>query len=189
MSSLGMLEGRIDPFARPDVKSAVMDECAPVWFAAYTTPRHEKSVARHLDVRNVEHFLPLRTMVRSWKNGCRVPVEFPVFPNYVFVRTGQRISPRLLEIPGLLSFVGPGRSAAQIPDIEIEWLRKELPLRKFEPHPYLTVGCKVRIVAGPLAGARGILVRKKSSLRVVLSVELIRQSLAVEVGADEVETL
>jgi transcription antitermination factor NusG len=183
-----MLEDRSGSLVgNPDAGPKVNDEAAPVWLAAFTTPRHEKAVARHLEVRNVEHFLPLQTTIRSWKNGCKVPVEFPLFPNYLFVRSVQKTSSRLLNIPGLLSFVGPGRNAAAIPESEIEWLRKELPLRKFEPHPYLTLGCKVRIASGPLAGARGILLRKKSELRVVLSVELIRQSVAVEVGADEVE--
>jgi transcription antitermination factor NusG len=161
----------------------------PVWLAAYTTPRHEKVVARHFEVRNVEYFLPLYRVVRRWKNGCNVPVEFPLFPSYVFVRSGQARSSQLLDIPGLLAFVGPGRSAAQIPDAEMEWLRRELPHRQFEPHPFLTVGRKVRITAGPLTGATGILLRKKNGLRVVLSVELIRQSVAVEVSADEIEPL
>jgi transcription antitermination factor NusG len=161
----------------------------PVWLAAYTTPRHEKVVARHLAVREVEHYLPLYKTVRRWKNGCKAPVEFPVFPNYVFVRTGQQTSSRLLEIPGLLMFVGAGRTATPLPQAEIERLRTELPLRKFEPHPYLILGSKVRIVAGPLAGSWGVLQRKKSELRVVLSVDLIRQSVSVEVGADEVELL
>ena len=58
-----------------------------VWLAAYTTPRHEKTVARHLDVRGIEFFLPLYKASRKWKNGCKVEVELPIFPNYVFVRT------------------------------------------------------------------------------------------------------
>jgi transcription antitermination factor NusG len=159
------------------------------WFAVYTTPRHEKAVARHFEVRNVEHFLPLMRTVRRWKNGCKVAVEFPVFPNYLFVRTSQSAASRLLNIPGLLAFVGQGRTALAVPDAEIDLLRKELPLRKYEPHPYLVAGCKVRIVAGPLAGACGVLLRKKTSLRVVLSVDLIRQSVAVEVDGDEIEPI
>jgi transcription antitermination factor NusG len=146
-------------------------------------------VARHFEVRNVEHYLPLYKSVRRWKNGCKVAVEFPVFPSYIFVRTAQRATSSLLEIPGLLMFVGAGRTATAIPDAEMDWLRRELPLRNFEPHAYLTIGRKVRIAAGPMTGACGILVRRKSGLRVVLSVELIRQSLAVEVGADEIEAL
>lgn len=160
-----------------------------VWLAAYTTPRHEKMVARHLAVRNVEHFLPLHKSVRRWKNGCDVAVEFPVFPSYVFVHTGQDTASRLLEIPGLLTFVGSRRAATPIPNPEIDRLRRELPLRKFEPHPYLVVGSKVRIAAGPLAGACGILLRKTRGLRVVLSIDLICQSVAVEVAANEIEPL
>lgn len=169
-----------------DIRSS---ENAPVWLAACTTPRHEKVVARHLAVREIEYYLPLYRAVRHWKNGCKMQVEFPVFPNYIFVHTGQRTSSRLLEIPGLLAFVGAGRSATPLPESEMERMRTELPLRKFEPHPYVTVGSKVRIVAGPLAGSCGVLLRKKNDLRVVLSVDLIRQSVAVEVGANEVELL
>lgn len=172
---------------RPAGRDAAVTDAAPVWLAAYTTPRHEKVVARHLAVREVEHYPPLYRAVRRWKNGCKVPVDFPVFPNYIFVRTGPQSSSRLLEIPGLVMFVGSGRRATPLPDGEMEQLRTELSLRKFEPHPYLTVGSKVRIVAGPLAGYQGILQLRKSAIRVVISVELIRQSVAVEVHADEVE--
>ena len=160
---------------------------APVWLAAYTTARHEKAVVRHLDVREVENFLPLYKAVRKWKNGCRVDVEFPVFPNYVFVRVDRRMSHRVLDAPGVVAFAGSGRVPVSVPDSEIEWLRNEPPLRKFEPHPYLVIGSRVRIKSGPLAGMNGVLTRKKSGLRVVLSIDLIRQSVAVEVGVDEIE--
>jgi transcription termination/antitermination protein NusG len=169
--------------------SAATAQTAPAWFAAYTAPRHEKAVARHFEVRNVEHFLPLFRAERRWKNGCKVAVEFPVFPSYLFVHTSQRESSRLLDVPGVLAFVGQGRRALAIPDAEMDLLRRELPLRKFEPYPYLTAGCKVRIAAGPLAGACGVLLRKKNNLRVVLSIDLIRQSVAVEVAANEIEPI
>jgi transcription antitermination factor NusG len=159
------------------------------WFAAYTAPRHEKSVARHPEVRAVEYFLPLHRVTRRWKNGCDVSVDFPVFPSYVFVRSERRDVSRLLNVPGLLTFVGAGRIAAAMPNAEIDRLRAALPLRKHGPHPFLTAGCKVRIVAGPLTGACGVLLRSKNLIRVVISVELICQSVAVEVGADEVEVI
>ena len=67
-------------------------------------------------------------------------------------------------------------------------MQQDLPKRKFRPHPYLAIGRKFRIVSGPIAGASGILVRHKNAcLRVVLSMDLICQSVAVEVGADEIE--
>ena len=146
-------------------------------------------VTRHLVAREVECFLPLLKSVRRWKNGCNVIVESPVFPNYVFVRTTRTQSSIVRQVPGVLAFAGSGKSAAVISDSEIEWLRQELPLRKFEPHPYLVVGNRVCIKSGPLTGTCGILIRRKNSLRVVLSVELIRQSVAVEVDAHEIEPL
>lgn len=159
------------------------------WFAAYTTPRHEKAVVRQLQVRCVECFLPLFSSVRRWKNGCRVKVERPLFPNYVFVHVPRRDSLKVLQSPGVLSIVSAGREAAPLPHSEIEALRTALPLRQFEPHPYLVTGEKVRIVSGSLAGMIGILMRKKNDFRVVLTLDLIRQSVSVEIGIDEIEPL
>jgi transcription antitermination factor NusG len=159
------------------------------WFAAYTTPRHEKAVVRQLNVREVESFLPLYTSVRRWKNGCQVAVEQPLFPGYVFVHVERRHSVKVLQVPGVVSLVGSGREPSPLPHQEIESLRAALPERRYEPHPYLAVGDKVRIAEGPLAGMAGVLVRKKKSLRVVLTLDLIMQSVAVEIGMDEIEPL
>lgn len=157
------------------------------WFAAYTTPRHEKVVARHLQSRHIESFLPLYSSVRRWKNGCRVAVEQPLFPSYLFVHIPRREAVKVLQIPGVVSLVSAGREPAALPSSEIESLRSSLPLRHFEPHPYLVVGERVRITAGSLEGMVGVLVRRKNDCRVVLTLELIMQSVAVEIGIDEIE--
>ncbi|MFZ0312373.1 MAG: UpxY family transcription antiterminator [Candidatus Korobacteraceae bacterium] len=157
------------------------------WFAAYTTPRHEKVVARHLQSRHIEAFLPLYSSVRRWKNGCRVAVEQPLFPSYLFVHIPRREAVKVLQIPGVVSLVSAGREPAALPSAEIESLRSSLPLRHFEPHPYLVVGEKVRITAGSLEGMVGVLIRRKNDCRVVLTLELIMQSVAVEIGIDEIE--
>lgn len=164
-------------------------ESSPKWFAAYTTPRHEKAVVRQLDARHVESFLPLYSSVRRWKNGCRVTVDRPLFPGYVFVRVRRRDSVKVLQVPGVLSIVSSGREPAALPSAEIESLRVGLLLRQFEPHPYLVAGEKVRITAGSLEGMVGVLVRRKNDFRVILTLDLIRQSVSVEIGADEIEPL
>jgi transcription antitermination factor NusG len=74
-----------------------------------------------------------------------------------------------------------------LPNDEIERLRSGLHLRKYEPHPYLAAGVKARIVAGPFAGMEGVVLRKKSGLRVVVAIDLIVQSVALEVSAEELE--
>src|ERR1019366_3572184 len=82
---------------------------------------------------------------------------------------------------------GRGHIASALPDAEIESLRTGLQLRKFEPHPYLVAGERVRIKAGAKEGMEGILLRKKNGLRVVLTLDLIERSVAVEVDAQDVE--
>jgi transcription antitermination factor NusG len=160
---------------------------AEQWFAAYITPRHEKAVVRQFGVRHLESFLPLYTSVRRWKNGCQVAVEQPLFPGYVFVHVPRRRWVDVLQVPGVISLVSSGRQPSPLPSQEIDSLREGLPRRQYEPHPYLAVGDKVRIVEGPFAGMAGVLVRKKKDFRVVLTLDLIMQSVAVEIGTDEIE--
>jgi len=157
------------------------------WFAAYTNSHHEKSVASHFAERQIESFLPLYATLHRWKNRCEVNLELPLFPNYVFVRIDPRKRVRVLEVPGVVSLVGFGRNLAPLPDFEIEALRSGLGKRKIEPHPYLVIGERVRIKSGPMTGMEGVLVRKRSNFRVVLALELIMQSVAVEVDADDLE--
>jgi transcription antitermination factor NusG len=159
------------------------------WFAAYITPRHEKAVARQFGLRDLEAFLPLYTSIRRWKNGCHVAVEQPLFPGYVFVNLPRRSWVEVLQVPGVISIVSRGRQPAALPSSEVESLRAGLPRRQFEPHAYLAAGDKVRIVEGPFAGMAGVLLRKKNHFRVVLTLDLIMQSVAVEVGVDEIEPL
>ena len=179
--TLATLAGSAQPTAVPFESSE--------WFAAYTLPRHEKAVGRQFEARYIESFLPLYRVSRRWKNGCTVVVEQPLFPSYIFVCIERRQAVNVLQVPGVLSIVSAGRELAALPTPEIDALRSGLPLRQFEPHPYLVVGEQARIVSGSLSGMVGVLVRKKSNLRVVLTLELIRQSVAVEVGIDEIEPL
>jgi transcription antitermination factor NusG len=156
------------------------------WFAAYTHSHHEKRVALQLAERQMESFLPLYAATHRWKNRCAMRLELPLFPNYVFVHISLRERVRVLEVPGVLSLVSFGRSLAPLPDFEIEALRTAIGQRKIEPHPYLVIGERVRIKAGPMTGMEGVLIRKKSNLRLVLTLDAIMQSVAVEVDADDV---
>jgi len=137
--------------------------------------------------RQIENFLPLYTEVHRWANRSKSTVELPLFPNYLFVRAGKTDRGRVLAVPGVLSIVCCGSQIASLPDVEIESLRCGLRLCKFEPHPYLVVGERVRIKAGPLEGITGVLLRKKENLRVVITVAQIMQSVAVEVDISDVE--
>jgi transcription antitermination factor NusG len=160
------------------------------WFAVYTSPRHEKRVGQYLKQREIEHFLPLYSVRRRWSDGSLVTLDLPLFPGYLFVRIDRRERVRVLQVPGVVSFVGgTGRQPASLPESEIDALRAGLHLRRAEPHPLLTVGQRARIRFGPLAGMEGVVVRKKNRLRVVLTMDLIMQSVAVEVDGTELEIL
>ena len=162
-------------------------ENAGSWFAVYTNSRHEKMVAKQFLERHVESFLPLYRKVHHWTKQSRVTLELPLFPNYVFVRITQHQRASVLAVPRVLGIVGRGHLSSALSDAEIESLRIGLERNKFEPYPYLVAGERVRIRAGSMAGMEGILVRKKNELRVVLTLDLIQRSVAVEVDAEDVE--
>ena len=160
------------------------------WFAVYTTCRHEKRIAEHLRQREIEHYLPLYRTERKWRDGSRVNLELPLFPSYLFVRIRRAERGSVLSVPGVLAVVGgTGGEPAPLPDTAIEVLRSGTKEHRLEPHPLLRVGQSARIRSGAFAGMEGIVVRKKSGFRVVLTLEQIMQSIAVELNEDDVEPL
>jgi transcription antitermination factor NusG len=161
----------------------------PLWYVAYTNANHEKSVAEHLQRRSVEHFLPLYKSMRRWKDR-NVCLELPLFPGYVFVQVALHDRLTILKVPGLAKLVGFNGIPTALPQKEIDALRTSLAFEThFEPHPYLTVGTRVKVKGGPLAGLEGILLKKKNRFRFVVSVELIMRSIAVEIDEAELETV
>jgi len=161
----------------------------PFWYAAYTSANREKRVAEQLARRSVEHFLPLYETVRQWKDR-RVQMQIPLFSGYVFVRLALRDRLQVLQVPGVANLVGFSGKPTALPQEEIDALRTSLANGvRAEPHPYLTVGRRARVKAGPLAGMEGILVRKKNQDRFVLSLDLIQRSVAVEVDGLGLESL
>jgi transcription antitermination factor NusG len=155
------------------------------WYAAHTHANHEKRVAEQLGRRDVEHFLPLYQSVRKWSDR-RKRLEIPLFPGYIFVRLPYRERLRVLEIPSVARLVGFNNLPTPLPDAEMEALRNGLtgPLHAV-PHPYLKAGRRVCIIRGPLEGCQGIFLRTKGNSRVVLSIDLIMRSVAVDINAED----
>jgi transcription antitermination factor NusG len=161
----------------------------PLWYAAHTSANRERRVAEQLQLRQIDHFLPLYSSVRRWKDR-QVELDLPLFAGYVFVRLALRDRLQVLEVPGVARLVGFSGRPAALPDEEIAALRRSVGCgMRAAPHPFLTVGRRVRILAGPLAGQEGILLRGKGNWRVVLSVQLIQRSIAVEVDTASLETV
>jgi transcription antitermination factor NusG len=166
-----------------------LDHLEPRWYAAYTCANHEKRVQGQLEQRRVESFLPVYESVRQWKDR-RMRLQLPLFAGYVFVRMTLMDRLRVLEVPSIVRLVGFNGRLSALPDEEIEGLKKGLACGvRAEPHPFLTIGRRVRIAAGPFEGREGILIRRRGNLRVVLSIQLISRSIAVDVDIADVQPL
>jgi transcription antitermination factor NusG len=157
------------------------------WFAIYTRHQHEKMVAQILSAKGLQVFLPLYNSTRRWKDRT-VQLTLPVFPGYLFLRGMEERRLQVVTTPGIVSILTVSGEPAVIPESEIEAVRKAIEWgNRVEPHPFLRCGDRVRVIAGPLQGVEGILVRKKNLYRLVLSVELLERSAAVEVDVASVE--
>jgi transcription antitermination factor NusG len=149
------------------------------WYAAHVRSRHEKQVARQLEERRVDCFLPVYRSVRRWKDR-RKELDLVLFPGYVFVHLDLKDRLRVLQVPSVVRFVSFNGYPAPLPDSDIEALSNGLAKGvRAEPHPYLK--------DGPMAVTQGILVRRKDKFRIVLSIDLIMRSVAVEVDEADVE--
>ena len=184
-------EGAVAEEAGPALQSqsASMDAVQKRWFAVFTLPQNEKSVVRHLDLRDVESFLPTYETLRVWKNRQKVKTILPLFPTYLFVHISGRERVRVLASPGVLQIVGNGRESVPLADTVIEILRSSLALKRVEPFRELVLGTKVRVKSGILQGAEGTLVRRQGGDRFVLNIGLINQNAAIQVDAEDLEPL
>ena len=157
------------------------------WWALYTRHQHERTVADMLTTKGFEVFLPLYESARRWKDRTKL-LALPLFPCYVFVRGGLGRKLQVVTTPGVHMILCRGNRVATIPETEIEAIQRAVDgSYRLEPHPFLKCGMRVRVVRGALEGVEGILTRKKNICRLILSVEMLAQSVAVEVHAADVE--
>lgn len=159
------------------------------WFAAFTMSNHEKAVGRYLDAIGLECYVPLLRRRHDWKNRTTVEVDEVLFPNHVFVKVDRKSLVNVARATGVMRIVGSLRDPAPLPEADIECLRSGLHLRKVGRHPFLSAGDKARIRSGPLTGITGVLLYEENELRLVLSINMIMQSIFVEVAVDEVEPI
>jgi transcription antitermination factor NusG len=94
----------------------------------------------------------------------------------------------VVTTPGVHMVLRRGDQVAIVPDREIEAIQRAVTSSlQVEPFPFLKCGTRVRVTRGPLEGVEGVLIRKKNLWRLVLSVDMLAQSVAVEVHASDVE--
>jgi transcription antitermination factor NusG len=157
------------------------------WWALYTRHQHEKVVAQILTSKGFEVFLPLYESIRRWKDRSKA-LSLPLFPCYVFVRGGLSRRSMVVTTPGVHTILYNGERIAMIPNEEIDSIRRAVDGHlRVEPHPFLRCGERVRVTRGSLEGVEGVLLRKKSLYRLILSVDMLAQSVAVEIDASDVQ--
>ncbi len=157
------------------------------WFALQVRTRHETGIASFLEAKGYEQFVPLYKLRKRWSDRIKV-TEAPLFPGYLFCRFDPQYRLPVLKTPGVIQIVGYNRIPAPIDEIEINAIQtliaSGLPT---QPWPFLAVGDHVRIESGSLRGLDGIVVKLKENHRLVVSVTLLRRSVAVEIDSALVE--
>lgn len=167
-----------------------MADSTAQWFVAWTHSNSERLVHDQLAGRGFDAFLP---MLKTWsrRRGTRSMIDVPMFPGYVFVRHAidRRTHAEILKARGIVRLLGARwDQLASVSDREVDAIRRmagaPIPVM---PHTFLREGQRVRIASGPLDGVEGILVstRPQKGLLVV-SIELLQRSVAVEVDCTQV---
>jgi transcription antitermination factor NusG len=158
------------------------------WFALRVRPKHEKTVATNLSRLGFDEYVPLQRVRRLWSDRIKL-LDAPLFPGYIFCRFGYADRLRVLNSPGVESIVGFGKTEVPVDDSEIDAVRTLVATGKPLSHlPFLRIGQSVLIERGPLAGIRGVVLRDERAWRVVVSVEALDRSIAVEVDREILQT-
>lgn len=156
------------------------------WYAVKARPRHERVVARGLEERGVRCFLPLWRRLRRWSDRLKV-VETPLFPTYLFVEIAPRQRLDVVRVRGAIDLVG-GREPVAVDPEEIDaLLRLAAGGAVLEPHVFLREGQRARVSSGPFRGVEGFLVERRPRSKLVVSVTLFSQSVALTLDAGDVE--
>lgn len=152
------------------------------WFAIQVRPRYEFLAASILRGKGYEEFLPSYKARRQWSDRIK-EIELPFFPGYVFCRFDVQLQAPILTTPGVIRIVGANMA---ISDEEIENIQAVVAGKlAATPSAYLTVGTKVRVIVGPLAGVKGILTSNINH-RLILSISLVQNSISVEIDPSNV---
>lgn len=159
------------------------------WFALHTKARHEKRIDSELQKKGIETFLPVRKVTHRWSDRLK-RIEESIFPGYLFVRIHLKDRLQVLRTRGSVRLVGFDSYPTPVPEKELQHLRRFIEQEiTVDPYPYLSMGSRVYIRSGPLKGIEGFIVRKDRHTRLVISLDLLLQSISVEVDGALVEKI
>ena len=154
------------------------------WFAVYTNYKREKMVAKRLNGKGIEHFLPLQKLTRRYTRKIK-HVELPLINCYIFVKITKPEYVSVLETENVLKFVRFRNNLISIPEREIDILRLivgeniEVEVEE-KSKDYLSIGDEVEIIGGQLTGLRGILMEQRSGKNFVVELEKLGFSMLMQ---------
>lgn len=160
--------------------SLTFDLSRPHWFVLHVRANQEKKTALRLSSNEIEHFLPYYRSVRQWKDR-RVTLEMPLFPGYIFVHLPFIDRMKVLSLPNVVDMIGSKNTPAIVPAEEIDYIKRSVEFGNATPHSALVEGQHVSIISGALRGMQGTLLRYQNNTRVVVAVDSIARSFAVDV--------
>jgi transcription antitermination factor NusG len=160
--------------------SLPLDISHPHWFVLYVRANQEKKTALRLTGNEIEYFLPCYRSVRQWKDR-RVTLEMPLFPGYIFVHLPFIDRMKVVSLPHVVDMVGGKNAPAIVSEEEIGCIKKGVEFGNATPHSALMEGQPVLITSGVLHGMQGTLLRNQNSTRVVIAINSIARSFAVDV--------
>jgi len=176
------------PFPEVQVDESYSPDPMP-WFGLHTRSNHEKVTATVLSHKGYEHYLPTYKSKKRWSDRV-VESERPLFPGYVFCRFDPKVRLPILTTPGVISVVGFGNDPAPIDNSEIEAVQAVINSGLHaEPCAFLREGQRIRVTQGSLSGLEGLLVRKKSEWRMVVSVAMLQRSISVEIDREWIDAI
>jgi transcription termination/antitermination protein NusG len=164
----------------------------PAWFAVYVQVNHEKEVAYRLQMKTVEAFVPLQECW-SKRRDRRKRLHVPLYPGDVFIHSvlDNYVHAEVVKTPGAVWILRNSAGPLPIPDHQMESLQRLLAQPQvLVTGPLIQVGDLVRVCNGPLAGCIGHLVRSKAAKgRLVVNLDIIQQSVSVELDVEDVEAV
>ncbi|MEA2540641.1 MAG: hypothetical protein QOH35_2007 [Acidobacteriaceae bacterium] len=175
----------------PSDPAVHVEQTGESWYAVHTRAQHEKAVAHRLCERGVTTFLPTFREVHRWNDRKKI-IELPLFSCYLFVKLMPQNEDRqrVLRTDSVLGLVGAQGMGTPIPNEQIDAVRiltkEQLPCCS---HPFLKTGQRVRIRGGALEGLEGIFLSRHGERRLIISVDAMQRSLAIQVEGYEVEPI
>jgi transcription antitermination factor NusG len=159
------------------------------WYGVRTMSNCEKVASAVLKGKGYEQYLPLHR-VRRRRSDRVVQTESPLFPGYVFCRFDAARRLPIMTTPGVVSILGFGKTPVPVPDSEIEAIQAIVRSgMAAEPCPFLQEGQGIRVQRGSLEGLEGILLKKKTEWRMVVSLTMLQRSLSVEIDRDSITAM